>query len=78
MGDYSAETAREIDCEVRRIIDEQYVRVRSLLSTRQEVLREAATVLLNKEIITGEELKAIVARADARPTRERKDDVTVH
>ena len=54
------------------------MRVRSLLSTRQEVLREAATVLLNKEIITGEELKAIVARADARPTRERKDDVTVH
>jgi len=70
--------AREIDCEVRRIIDEQYVRVRALLSARQEVLREAATVLLNKEIITGEELKAIVARADTRLTQEREDDVTMH
>ena len=77
-GDYSAETAREIDCEVRRIIDEQYARARSLLSARQEVLRAAATVLLNKEIITGEELKAIAAQADSRPTQDREDDVTVH
>jgi cell division protease FtsH len=77
-GDYSAETAREIDCEVRRIIDEQYARVRSLLSTRQEILRAAATVLLNKEVITGEELKAIAAQTDSRPTQNGEDDVTVH
>ena len=31
-GDYSEETAREIDCEVRRIIDEQYERVKRLLA----------------------------------------------
>ena len=30
-GDYSEETAREIDCEIRRIIDEQYGRVKRLL-----------------------------------------------
>jgi len=77
-GDYSEETAREIDCEVRRIIDEQYVRVRALLSARPEALREAAAVLLNKEVISGEELQAIAARANSRPPEGREDDVTVH
>jgi cell division protease FtsH len=62
-GDYSEETSREIDCEIRRIIDEQTGRVKTILSKQQEVLRRAAAVLLEKETITGEELKAIVARS---------------
>ena len=64
-GDYSEETSREIDCEVRRIIDEQYARVTTLLGTQQDVLREAAGVLLGKETITGEDLKAIIAKGGA-------------
>ena len=60
-GDYSEETAREIDCEVRRLIDEQYDRVRIILGSQEAILRQAASVLLTKETITGEELKAIVA-----------------
>jgi len=67
-GDYSEETAREIDCEVHRIIDEQYARVSRVLNSQQEVFREAAAVLLKKEIITGEELKAIIAKSSARQT----------
>ncbi|HET7059251.1 MAG TPA: ATP-dependent zinc metalloprotease FtsH, partial [Nitrospiraceae bacterium] len=59
-GDYSEETAREIDCEVRRLIDEQYDRVRIILGSQEAILRQAASVLLTKETITGEELKAIV------------------
>jgi cell division protease FtsH len=66
VADYSEETSREIDCEVRRIIDEQYERVTTLLSSQQHILREAAGVLLGKETISGEELKAIVARFGAR------------
>ena len=61
-GDYSEETSREIDCEVRRIIDEQYVRVRAILGSQEKILRDAASVLLAKETISGEELKAVVAR----------------
>ncbi|MEW6544091.1 MAG: ATP-dependent zinc metalloprotease FtsH [Nitrospirota bacterium] len=70
-GDYSEETAREIDCEVRRIIDEQYARVKTLLSRQERVLKEAATVLLGKETISGEELKAILAASAARATGDR-------
>ncbi|MFN8546041.1 MAG: ATP-dependent zinc metalloprotease FtsH [Candidatus Binatia bacterium] len=61
LGDYSETTAREIDCEVRRIIDGQHARVRSILGAQEAVLRRAAAVLQSRETITGEELKALVA-----------------
>ena len=60
-GDYSEETARDIDNEVRQIIDTQYARVTELLQAQEDILRDAAQVLLEKETITGEELKAIAA-----------------
>ena len=59
-GDYSEETAREIDCEVRRIIDEQYERVKRLLAERKAALLEGAKKLLDQEVISGSELKAIM------------------
>ena len=60
-ADYSELTAHEIDCEVRRIMDEQVDRVRLLLDERLEALRQAAAVLLQQETMTGEELEAIVS-----------------
>jgi cell division protease FtsH len=60
-GDYSEETAREIDCEVRRIVDVQYGRVRRLLEERKPALQQGAQLLLEREVITGAELKAIMA-----------------
>ncbi|MBA5869891.1 MAG: ATP-dependent zinc metalloprotease FtsH [Nitrospira sp. CR2.1] len=60
-GDYSEETSREIDCEVRVLIDEQYERARDLIKSQEATLRHAAQVLLEKETITGEELKALAA-----------------
>jgi cell division protease FtsH len=62
-GDYSEETSREIDCEVRLLIDEQYLRARDLIKSQEATLRHAAEVLLEKETITGEELKALAAVA---------------
>ncbi|MGA6829339.1 ATP-dependent zinc metalloprotease FtsH [Nitrospira sp. NS4] len=61
-GDYSEETAREIDCEIRRIIDEQYERVKRLLAERKAVLQAGAKVLLEREVISGAELKAIMEK----------------
>jgi cell division protease FtsH len=62
-GDYSEETAREIDCEIRRIIDGQYARVRRLLGEKQPALQEGAKLLLDREVITGAELRAIMEKA---------------
>jgi cell division protease FtsH len=77
-GGYSEATAREIDCEVRRLIEEQYGRVRALLASQEDILREAAQTLLNKETISGEELKAIVSGNAARRADGQASDVTVH
>ncbi|MBI3245284.1 MAG: ATP-dependent metallopeptidase FtsH/Yme1/Tma family protein [Deltaproteobacteria bacterium] len=76
-GDYSETTAREIDCEIRRLIDEQYGRVRTVLAVQEEVLRAAAQALLRKETITGEELKAIASETTARHGAQAAD-MTVH
>ena len=58
-GDYSEQTSREIDYEVRLLIDEQYERARDLIKSQEATLRHAAQVLLEKETISGEELKAL-------------------
>src|SRR5450631_3314467 len=63
-GDYSEQTARSIDDEVRRIIDEQHERATEILSQRHEVLLRAAQVLLAKETITGQELRELLAASE--------------
>jgi cell division protease FtsH len=63
-ADYSEETSREIDCEVRRIIEAQYARVRALLAAREAALRAAAALLLERETISGEDLAAVLAAGD--------------
>ena len=68
--DYSEETAREIDSEVKRIIDESYKKVKSMLADRRALLERVAHTLLEKESIDGEELRSIIKSA----TGESEDD----
>jgi cell division protease FtsH len=65
-AEYSDEIAREIDLEVRQIIDNQHARTTSLLSANLEALHKAAEVLLSKETITGQELMAIANSSNTR------------
>ena len=65
---YSEHTAKEIDLEVRRLIDEQGTRVRKILTTLQPVLLTAAQKLLLKEVMTGEELQALLPHKEEGPT----------
>ena len=58
---YSEETARQIDAEVARIIDESYVRAKEVLSQRREVLEKVVEVLFEKEIMEGEELRRLLS-----------------
>jgi cell division protease FtsH len=64
--DYSEETAREIDDEVKRIIDDCYGRVKGILTERREMLTRIAHTLLEKETIEGDELRALMKEADGR------------
>jgi cell division protease FtsH len=54
--DYSEQTAREIDCEVRKILDNQYTRAKFILNHYKDGVIEAANLLLEKETIAGSEL----------------------
>ena len=58
--DYSKNTAIEIDAEVRRIIQESYHRAKDLLKTNLRLLHKVAENLLEKEVLDGSEIDAIV------------------
>jgi cell division protease FtsH len=57
---YSEDTAREIDCAVREILDAAYAKASEILTRRRGDLEKGAAALLDKETLTEEELKAIV------------------
>jgi cell division protease FtsH len=57
--DYSEQTAREIDQEVRRIIEEQYEKVKTALTEKKDVIEAIAKALMDRETLDAEELKAL-------------------
>lgn len=54
--DYSPETAREIDLEIRRLVEEGEARVTALLTKHREQLELLAETLLNRETMQGAEV----------------------
>jgi cell division protease FtsH len=60
---YSDETAAVIDQEVRRIIEEAFRRTVALLEARRDTLERAAKLLLEKETLGEEELRALAGPA---------------
>jgi len=64
---HSEQTAREIDQEVRRIIDTAMESVRRILEGRRVALEAVTGRLMEIEVIGGEELKAIVEASTGSP-----------
>ena len=58
--EYSEATAELIDAEVRDIISSQYQVAKELLEQNRAVVEESATMLLDKETITGADLKVLM------------------
>ena len=61
--EYSEATAELIDREIKQIIDEQYVKALEILGTQRPIMKKVAIILLEKEKITGEELKTFMEEA---------------
>jgi len=61
--EYSEETSRAIDAEIKRIVDEAHTRARKILTKKKKVLDKVAQILLEKEVIKGDELKQLVSEA---------------
>lgn len=54
--DYSEQTAREIDCAVREIVDRAYDVAYGILSKHAELLDQGAQLLLSKETLNADEI----------------------
>ena len=68
-GPYAEETAQLIDREVKRIVSESHAVARRVLNERRDDARAVTRRLLEKEVMEGEELRAIMAE-----TRGRRQD----
>jgi len=64
IKDYSEETARIIDAEVKRIVDDAYNRAKDMLSKNVDNLKKLAERLLEKEVLSDTEVKKIVGLRD--------------
>jgi len=68
--EYSEDTARSIDQEVRRILAESYEKAKSILKGHLSVLHAMAEALLEREVLDSKEIDAIIeAQGAAVPTR---------
>jgi cell division protease FtsH len=68
--DYSEETAREIDQEVRSIIQSQHELARRIVTDNREKLDRLATALLERETLDAEEIDAALDGREL-PRRQR-------
>jgi cell division protease FtsH len=68
--DYSEETAREIDNEVRRIMSEAHERARSVLAEHTDELHRVAKALLERESLDAEDIKILLSNGTLPPVRK--------
>ncbi|MDI6756153.1 MAG: ATP-dependent zinc metalloprotease FtsH, partial [Thermodesulfobacteriota bacterium] len=61
---YSEEKAAQIDEEISRVIGEAHQRVQLILSERRNILDNLARLLLEKEIVQGEDLRKMLGKSD--------------
>jgi cell division protease FtsH len=59
---FSEATAVEIDTEIRRIVDENYERVKHLLTDNVDLLHIISNALIEKENLSGLEIEALMGQ----------------
>ncbi|MGA2277439.1 MAG: ATP-dependent zinc metalloprotease FtsH [Terracidiphilus sp.] len=67
--DFSEETARQIDLEVRRLIDEAYQSAHTIVETNAEAMHRIAAALLERETIDADEVKMLIDGQQLPPMR---------
>lgn len=72
---YGEDTARTIDEEVRRIIDEAHKLAKEILSEHRDVLEKIADALLERETITGSDIDLIMEGKEL-PEQEERNEQT--
>ena len=64
---FSEDTARLVDSEVKRIVEEAHARCRKLLQDNEETLHRIARALLDRETITGDDLDLLMENKELPP-----------
>ena len=59
-GPYSEDTARLIDEEVKLIVSDSHNEARRILEEKRDLLEQVTRRLLDKEVMEGDELRAIL------------------
>jgi len=67
--DFSEETARQIDAEVRRLIDEAYKSAYDILNQNHDIMHRMAAALLERETLDAEDIKKIINGQDLPPLK---------
>ena len=67
--DFSEETARQIDLEVRRLIDEAYQSAHAIVETHADAMHRIAGALLERETIDAEEVRMLIEGKALPPIR---------
>jgi cell division protease FtsH len=57
---YSEETAKIIDAEVKKIVQNAYEKAKGILEQHQDIMRNLATALLERETVSGDELTKLI------------------
>jgi cell division protease FtsH len=70
--EYSEETARMIDEEVKKILTEAHAKVREILASHRPALEELAKLLLEKEVIERPQLQSILKVRSIDSLKEKK------
>ncbi|HTV06994.1 MAG TPA: ATP-dependent zinc metalloprotease FtsH [Acidobacteriaceae bacterium] len=58
--DFSEETARQIDAEVRRLVDEAYRSAYEILDTNKDAMHRLAAALLERETLDANEIRMVI------------------
>jgi cell division protease FtsH len=67
--DFSEETARQIDLEVRRLIDEAYQSAHTIVETNADAMHRIASALLERETIDADEVQMLIEGKELPPLR---------
>jgi hypothetical protein len=70
--EYSEETARIVDEEIKRVLTDAHQKVRDCLSSRRDALEELAQLLLEKEVVERPALQRIL---NGQMTKEVRDSL---
>src|SRR5438093_9946017 len=62
--EYSEETARRIDDEIRNLFEAAHERVRKTLTAKRDVLTSLAKLLIEREVVSRDDLTALLASAE--------------